>query len=126
MRRAIALTLLALVALAVAAVLLQNHLYRKWQFAERSACIGAQVRINLAKEAYAQKHGLTNGAVIPAALVWRENGGVEQCFAGGHYAINPVGVIPSCSYTGTVRWGKRLWTHNDLANAKGLTNGLSR
>jgi hypothetical protein len=126
MRRAIALTVIGLVALAVAAVSLSDHLHRKRLFAGRTACVGAQVRINLAKELYAQDHGLTKGAAIPEAQVWRENSSVERCSAGGHYSINPVGVFPSCSYTGTVRWGGRLWTHNDLASAKGLTNGLSR
>ena len=125
MRRAIALTVVGVVALAVVAVSVSDYVYRKRQFAERTPCIGAQVRVNLAKRLYAHDHGLTNGAGIPEAEVWRENGGVERCSGGGHYSINPVGVFPSCSYTGAVRWRRRLWTHNDFAGAKG-SNGLSR
>lgn len=127
MRRAFALTVMGLVAFAVVAVLLSDYLHRKRLFAERTACVGAQVRISLAKELYAHDHGLSHGAPIPEAEVWRQNGAVERCLAGGHYSVNPVGVFPSCSYTGTVRWGGRSWTHDDLASAKGLTtNGLSQ
>ncbi len=126
MPRSIPVILVVLAALAIAGVFLSDYLHRERQFAERTACVGTQVRLNLAKELYAHDHGLTNGVVIPEAAVWRENGRVERCFAGGHYSINPVGVFPSCSYTGIVRWHGHLWTHNDLATGKGLTNGLSR
>ncbi len=126
MRRSIPVVLVGLAALTIAAAFLSDCLHRKRQFAVRTACVGTQVRLHVAKEMYAHDHGLTNGDDIPEAAVWRENGRVERCFAGGHYSINPVGVFPSCSYTGVVRWHGRLWTHNDLAAGKVLTNGLDR
>lgn len=118
--------LVSLPALVVAGALLSDYLHRKRQFAVRTTCVGTQVRLILAKEMWAHDHGLTNGAVIPEAAVWQQNGRVERCFAGGHYSINPVGVFPSCSYTCIVRWRGRLWTHNDLSAGKALTNGFSR
>lgn len=103
-----------------------DYYHRAREFAERTACVGSLIRINLTKRMYADDHGLTNGAVIPDDVIWRENRHVERCFSGGHISINPVGVPPSCSYTGVVQWQGRLWTHNYFAHGHGLTNGASQ
>jgi hypothetical protein len=103
--------LLTVVAVGVGALLLRDYLSRKRAFAQRTACVGSLIRIRLTKEFYAQEHSLTNGATISENDVWRENGHVERCFSGGRYSINPVGVYPSCSYTGVVRWRGQLWSH---------------
>jgi hypothetical protein len=96
-----------------------DYLRRERQFFERTACVGSLLRIKLTKAVYAEEHGLTNGAMIPDDVVWRENRQTERCLSAGHYSINSVGVPPSCSYTGVVRWAGRLWTHS-------LTNGSSQ
>lgn len=88
-----------------------DYLARRRGFAERTACVGSLIRMRLTKELYAEHHGLTNGAVIPDEVFWRENGAVEHCPAGNHYSINAVGVDPSCSYPVVVRWSGRLWRH---------------
>ena len=103
-----------------------DYFHRQRQFEERTACVGSLVRIHLTKLVYADEHGLTNGTIVPDDVIWRQNGQVERCFTGGRYSVNPVGVYPSCSFTGVVRWGGRLWTHNYFASAPGSTNGLSR
>jgi len=103
--------LLSVVAIGIGAFLVRDYLSRKRAFAQRTACVGSLIRIRLTKELYAQEHGLTNGATISDDVVWRENRSVERCFSGGSYSINPVGVYPSCSYTGVVRWSGRLWSH---------------
>jgi len=103
--------LLCVAAFAVGAFLLSDHLARKRGFAQRTACVGNMVHIRLAKLGYAEAHGLTSGAIIPDALVWREVGWTQRCASGGSYTIRPVGEWPTCSYTGVVRWSGRLWTH---------------
>lgn len=103
----------------VAGVISYDHFHRKRQFEIQVICIGSLVRIELTKLAYADEHGLTNGAVIPDEVIWRENGKVERCFFGGHYSVNPVGVAPSCSYTGLVHWHGHVLRHS-------LTNGSSQ
>ena len=103
--------ILCVAALVVGALCLRDYLTRKRAFAERTACVGTLIRLRMTKLLYAEDHGLTNGAVIPDEVVWRENGLVEHCHSGGRYSINAVGVDPSCSYTGVVRWSGRLWRH---------------
>jgi hypothetical protein len=103
--------LLSIVVIGIGAFLIWDYLARKRAFAERTACVGSLVRIRLVKEIYAEEHGLTNGAIVPEDVIWRENGHVERCWSGGGYSINPVGVYPSCSHTGVVRWSGRLWNH---------------
>lgn len=93
------------------AFFLHDYLTRKRNFHERTACVGSLVRIRLTKLVYAEDRGLTNGAVIPDEVVWRENGVVERCLSGGRYSINAIGVNPSCSYGEVVRWSGRLWRH---------------
>jgi hypothetical protein len=99
------------VGLVVGGLWVRDYLVRKSAFEQRTACVGTLTRLSLTKLVYAQEHGLTNGAVIPDEVVWRENGKVEQCQSGGRYSINVVGVDPSCSYTGVVRWSGRSWRH---------------
>ena len=103
--------LLSVVAVGGGAFFLRDYLSRKRAFAERTACVGSLTRIRLTKTLYEQDHSLTNGAAISGDVVWRENGHVERCPSGGLYSINPVGVYPSCSHTGVVRWHGRLWSH---------------
>ena len=102
---------LCVAALVVGALFLRDDLARKRGFAQRTACVGSLIRIRLTKLVYAEEHGLTNGAVIPDEVIWRENGRIERCGAGGRYSINAIGEYPSCSYTGVVRWSGRLWRH---------------
>lgn len=99
-------------AVVVAGLIAYGHFHRKRQFQMQVACIGNLVCIELTKLAYADEHGLTNGAVIPDEVIWRENEHVERCFAGGHYSVNPVGVVPSCSYTGLVHWHGHVLRHS--------------
>lgn len=103
--------LLGAVAVGVGVFLLRDYLSRRRGFAERTACVGSLIRIRLTKELYEQDHSLTNGATISLDVVWKENGHVERCSSGGQYSVNPVGVYPSCSYTGVVRWRGQLWSH---------------
>lgn len=112
-------------AIAVGGVVSLDYLHRKRQFAKRTACVGSQIRIHLTKRAYADEHGLTNGAVIPDEVIWRENRLTERCSSGGRYSINAVGVSPSCSYIGVVRWHGRLWTHDFFGQGQSL-NGSSQ
>ena len=105
-------------ALAMVWLFVGDSLARKRSFAERTACVGTLTRLRLAKTLYADEHGLTNGAAIPDDLVWQLNdlvwqlnGVVEHCRSGGRYAINGVGMDPTCSFTGVVRWSGRLWRH---------------
>jgi hypothetical protein len=118
MRRRWIVVALCLAAIAVGGVLSFDYLQRR-QIAKRTACLGSLNRIRLTKLVYAEEHGLTNGAVIPDEVIWRENRLIERCFSGGHYSINPVGVDPSCNYTGLVRVHGRLLGHS-------LTSGLSQ
>jgi hypothetical protein len=106
------ITLLCVAAL-LAGLFLAGYYFAHQQraFAQRTACVGSLIRIRLAKLVYAEEHGLTNGAVIPDEVVWRENGIVERCGSGGRYSINAVGAYPSCSYNGVVRLSGRLWRH---------------
>jgi hypothetical protein len=97
MRRRWIVVALFLAAIAVGVVLSFDYLQRR-QIAKRTSCLGSLNRIRLTKLAYAEDHGLTNGAVIPEEVIWRENRLVERCYSGGHYSIKPVGVDPSCSY----------------------------
>ena len=104
-----------------------NYFHRERQNAVRVTCDGSLIRINLTKRAYAHFHGLTNGAVIPDEVIWRENQHIERCGAGGHYSINPVGVYSSCSYTGVVWWQGRLRTHDYFVQDPALvTHGVRR
>jgi len=84
---------------------------RRRAYHERTACVGALIRMRMCKEVYAEDHGLTNGATISEDVVWKQNGGIERCLSGGRYSINPVGAYPSCSYTGVVQWHQKLWSH---------------
>lgn len=90
------------------AIFVVHYLTRKGALAKRTACVGSLIRIRLTKLVYAADNGMTNGAVIPDEVIWRENGLVERCHSGGQYSINAVGVNPSCSYTGVVQWSGRL------------------
>ena len=109
----------------MAAVLVGEHFHRKHLFSERTACIGTLIRINLAKMVYADEHGLSNGVIVPEDVIWKQERGMHKCFSGGTYSINPVGVSPSCSYTGRVRWDGRYWTHRWSWAGYGLTTGRS-
>jgi hypothetical protein len=95
-----------------AGLIAYDRFHRKRQFQMQVACIGNLVCIELTKLAYATEHGLTNGAVIPEDVIWREHGHVGRCFAGGNYSVNPVGVAPSCSYTGFVHWHGHILRHS--------------
>ncbi len=103
--------IVTIAALAVTGVVLADYLHREREFHERTACVGSLTRIRLTKIVYADEHRLIDGAVIPDEVVWRENGQIERCLSGGQYSVNPVGTVPSCSYTGVVRWSGRLWRH---------------
>ena len=70
--------ILCVVALAVGALLLRDYLIRKRAFAERTACVGSLIRLRLTKPVYVEKHGLTNGVVIPNEVFWSETGVVER------------------------------------------------
>ena len=119
MRSSWAYTFLCITVVVLGAAVSSDYVHRKRLFEERTACVGSLTRLRLSKSSYAAEYGLTNGAVIPDDVVWRENGILEHCLSGGRYSINPLGIDPSCSYTGVVRWAGRLWTH-------GLTNGSSQ
>jgi hypothetical protein len=103
--------ILCAAAVVIGALWSRDSLTRKRAFAERTACVGSLNRIRLTKLVYSEDHNLTNSAVIPDEIIWRENGVTERCHSGGQYSINAVGVDPSCSYTGVVRWSGRLWRH---------------
>lgn len=126
MRRSYAVALICIAVAVVTAALAGNYLHRKRLFAQRTACIGTLIRINLAKVVYAHDHGLTNGALVPEEVVWEQERGKHGCFSGGTYSINPIGVSPSCSYTGRVRWDGRYWTHQWSWAGYGLTNESSQ
>jgi hypothetical protein len=126
MRRSHVITLVCVAVIGAAMVVSVDYFHRNREFAKRTACIGTLIRLNLAKVVYAQDHGLTNGAVVPEGEIWSQEGGVHRCFSGGEYLINPVGVSPSCSYTGSVRWQGRHWTHQWSWAGYGLTNGSSQ
>ena len=113
-------------ALGVAGVVFYDYHQRERQFFERTACVGSLERIKLAKAVYADDHHLTNGVLIPDGVLWPAYGSTERCLSGGHYSVNPVGISPSCSYTGIVRWGGRLWSHELPKLNGGLTRGLSQ
>jgi hypothetical protein len=94
----------------------------KAAFARRTACVGSLTRICLSKELVAKELGLTNGAAIPAGALQRIAGQVpEVCPDGGSYVINPVGVMPQCTFTNvcytwkfnrqTMRFERRAWWH---------------
>jgi hypothetical protein len=123
-RRWIYVVLVAVAAISLGGAVSFDYLKRGRGFAQRTACVGSQVRINLTKHAYAVEHGLTNCAIIPDEVIWRENNHTEQCFSGGQLSINPVGVPPSCSFTGVVRWRGRLWSHDYYGQAQRSTGGL--
>ena len=126
MRRFRIIVALCVGAIAVGGVVSFDYFHRMRQNGVRESCAGSLIRINLTKLVYAHYNGLTNGAVIPDDVIWRENQHIERCGTGGHYSINPVGVYPSCSYTGVVRWQGRLRTHDYFVHRRGLTNGLSQ
>ena len=98
-------------ALGAAGAIYYDYHQRERLFLERTACVGSMIRLNLSKKIYAMEHQLTNGAVIPHGALWPEYGRVEECLSGGHYSLNVVGMYPSCSYVGVVRWKGRLWRH---------------
>jgi hypothetical protein len=100
-----------------------DYFKRKRRFSERTACIGTLIRLNLAKVVYAEDHGLTNGAVVPDEVIWRQEGGVHQCFSGGTYLINPVVcllravTLAPCGgavATGRINGARRLWLNERI------------
>lgn len=86
--------------------------YRRLRFAQRTACVGNLVRLDLAKIFYAEEHGLTNGSMIAPQAVLTNLGPTPRCRMGGNYSLNAVGTASTCSYTGTIRWNEMTWRHS--------------
>ena len=89
-----------------------NEYYQRLRFAQRTACVGNLVQINLEKIFYADEHGLTNGSVIARELILPGLGYTPRCRMGGSYSFNAIGAVPTCSYTGTLRWKGFTWRHS--------------
>jgi hypothetical protein len=102
---------LCLAVFAVGAFVISDYHARKRGFAERTACVGNLVRIRLAKEIYADEHGLTNGTLVPEAYILREAGIARHCPSGGRYIVHHAGERPTCSHTGVIQWNGRHWRH---------------
>jgi hypothetical protein len=113
-------------ALGAAVIFVRDFLAGKRALAERTACVGTLTRLRLTKAMYAQDHGLTNGAVIPDEVVWRDNGVVEHCHSGGRYSIKPLELIRrgpiEQSFEGANAFGNALWQNEDLGYQSVETN----
>ena len=90
-------------------------------FAQRTFCVGNQVRLRLAKTIVAQDLGLKDGDIISLAAVQKEWAETKACPNGGSYILGPVGAWPKCTYANlsyTYRFDRkkmkverRAWTH---------------
>jgi hypothetical protein len=82
---------------------------RERDFFRRTRCVSNLHQIHLAKLLYSQAHHATNGTPIASGQLREDlDLGSFRCPNEGTYAINPVGTVPSCSYTGVV-WKTRHW-----------------
>lgn len=81
---------------------------RQREYARSRACQENLSKIDGAKELYAMEKNLPNGVEVElSALVSEVDGYLKKtpkCPAGGEYLIQPIGTIPTCTYTGWERY----------------------
>ncbi len=72
---------------------------RERRTVQREACIEQLRQIGAAKDRWATQNRKSAGTVVSASdlVKYLKHGQMPVCPAGGEYAINPVGVAPTCS-----------------------------